>query len=54
MVATYIKKIMHNMNYVTLVCTREIIHMFLVGQMSGLVDNFDIAIFLDTINIKFA
>ena len=38
--ATYIKKIMHNMIYVTLVCIQlsgEIIHMFFFGQESRLV-----------------
>ena len=31
-------------------CSREIIDMFLVGQVSGLVENFNIGIFSDTIN----
>ena len=44
MVATYIKK-RYNMNCVTGVCSREIIYMFLVGQVSGLVGNVNIQIF---------
>ena len=48
MVATYIKKMMHNMNCVTGVCSREIIYMFLVSQVSGLVKKLDIGIFSDT------
>ena len=32
-------------------CSREIIYMFLIGQMSGLVENFNIGIFSDTINV---
>ena len=51
MVARYVKNIMHNVNCVTGVCSREIIHMFLVGQVSGLVENFNIGIFSDTINV---
>ena len=50
MIATYIKKIMHNINCATLVlCSREIVYMFWVSQMSGLVRNFNIWIFSDTI-----
>ena len=51
MVARYVKNIMHNVNCVTGVCSREIIHMFLVGQVSGLVENFNIGIFSDTMNV---
>ena len=39
------------MNCVTGVCSREIIYMFLVGQVSGFVENFNIEIFSDTINV---
>ena len=45
MVALYIKKILHNMNCVTGVWFREL------GQVAGLVRNFNIGIFFDTINI---
>ena len=31
--------------------SREVINMFLVGQVSGLVENFNIGIFSDTINV---
>ena len=34
------------------VCSREIIYMFLVVQVSGLAENFINGIFLDTINVK--
>ena len=51
MVATYIKKIIHNMNRVTEVCSKEMIYMFWVGQVSGLVKNFNIGIFRDTMNL---
>ena len=44
MVATYFKKIMHNMNDATGVCSRETDYMFLVGQVSGLVERFNIGI----------
>ena len=50
MAATYIKKIMHNMICVTLVCIQED-NMFFVGQVSGLVKNSNIAIYTDTINV---
>ena len=33
------------------VCSMEIIYMFLVSQVSGLIKNFNIGIFSDTINI---
>ena len=36
---------------VTDVYSREMIHMFLVGQASGLFKNFNIGIFSDTINV---
>ena len=45
------KKIMHNIICVTGVYSREIISMFLVGQMSWHVKNFNIGIFSDTINV---
>ena len=51
MVATYIEKVMHNMNCATDVCSREIIYMLLVSQVSGLVENFNTGIFSDTINV---
>ena len=35
----------------SVVCSREIIYMFLVSQASGLVENFNTEIFSDTINI---
>ena len=41
MVATYIKKIMHDMCCVMAVCSREIIYIFLVREMSGLVEKFN-------------
>ena len=54
MVATYIKKIMHNMICATLsVYSREIIQMFLVGQLFRLVKNFNIGIFSDNIYDKY-
>ena len=48
MVATYVKKIMHNMNCV---CSREIIYMFLVDQVSRLVENINTGIFVNTITV---
>ena len=39
MVASYIKKIMHNMICVIGVYSREIINIFLASQMSGIVGN---------------
>ena len=33
------------------VCSREIIYMFLVSQVSGLVENFNIGIYSDSINV---
>ena len=51
MVATYIKKIIYNMNCMTGVGSREIIYMFLVGDVSGLVYNFNIGIFSDSMNV---
>ena len=44
------------MNCVTGVCSREMIYMFLVGQVSGLIQNFNWRIFSDSrnvINVKF-
>ena len=32
-------------------CSREILYMFLVSQVSGLVEKFNIGIFSDTINV---
>ena len=51
MVATYIKKIMHNMVCVTLVYSRGRIKTFFIGQESGLVENLNIEIDSDTINV---
>ena len=51
MVATYIKKTMHNVICVILVYSREIIYVFLVGQVFGLVGSFNTGIFSDTINV---
>ena len=51
MVATYIKTIIHNMIFVTQVCTRGRYNMFFISQVSGLVENFNIRIFSDTINV---
>ena len=48
-VATYIKEIMQNMICVTGVYSREIIDIFFIGQVSGLVKNFNIGIYSDTI-----
>ena len=42
---------MHNMNYATSLCSRQIINMFLVRQISGLVENLNIGIFSDTVNV---
>ena len=50
MVATYIKEIMHNMCD-SGVCSREIINMFLVIQVSWLVENVNTGIYSDTINV---
>ena len=50
-VAAYIKNIMHNMNCATLMCSREIIYMVLVGQVSELVENLNTGIFSDTVNV---
>ena len=44
MVATYIKKIMQNMICVSMY-SREMVNMFFVGQVSGLVDNFHTGIY---------
>ena len=33
------------------VYSEEIINMFLLGQVSGLVENFNVAIFSDTVNV---
>ena len=51
LVATYIEKITHNMICGTDVCSREIMNMFLVGQVFGLIGNINIAIFSGTINV---
>ena len=51
MVAACIKRIMQNVMTDSGVCSREIINMFLVGQVSGLVENFNIGIFSDTRNL---
>ena len=51
MVATYIKKITHSMNCLTGVCSREIIYIFLIGQVFWLVENNNIVIFSDTMNV---
>ena len=40
------------MNCVTGVCSRGIINMFLVGQVSGLVENCNIGVFSDTMNVN--
>ena len=47
MVATHIKKLINNV--VTVVCPSGIIYIFLVDQLSGFVENFNIGIFSDTI-----
>ena len=52
MVSAYIKK--KHAQYelcISGVCSREIIYMFLVSQVSGLVENFNIGNFSDTINV---
>ena len=41
---------MDNLNCTTVLCSREIMCMLLVGQVSGLVRNFNTGIFSDTIN----
>ena len=52
MAATYIEKVMHHMICCDCgVYSREIINIFLVGQVSGLVENFSIGIFSDTIYV---
>ena len=53
MVAIYIKKNMHNVNCATLVCSKMVMYMFLVGQVSRLVENFNIGIFSDAINLLY-
>ena len=56
-VAIFIEKIMQTINGVTGVCSRELINVFLVGQVSGLVENFNTGIYSHTknvINVKFA
>ena len=50
MVATYTDKIMHGMIFVTDVYSWKINNMFIVSQVSGLVENFEIGIFSDSIN----
>ena len=51
MVATYIRKNMHDMICVTLVLySGEVINMCLVSRVSGLVKNISTGIFSDTIN----
>ena len=56
MVAIYMKKITHNMICVNLVCIQgRKFNMFFVGQVSGLVKNFNFEIYSDTIiliNVK--
>ena len=47
----YAKKIVFSMICVTGVYSREIINMFLVGPVSGLVKNFNSGIYSDTINV---
>ena len=49
MVATYIQKIMRDMNFVTGVCSRQIIGMFLVDEVYGLDETFNVGIISDTI-----
>ena len=47
---------MHNVNCATHACSGEIIYMFLIGQVSGFIENLNIGIFSDTItviNVKF-
>ena len=52
MVATYISKIMLSMIFVTLVCVQgKWLTCFFIGQVSGLVENFIIGIYSDTINV---
>ena len=51
MVATYIKKIMHNMNCVTHCVFKGFIYMFLISQVSGPVENVNVSIFSDTITV---
>ena len=49
MFATYIQKIVQNMICATGVYSREIISMFLVDQVSGLVENFNVGILADIV-----
>ena len=52
MVVTYFKKVMYNVICVTGVCIQfNSINMFLVSQLSGFIQNFNIGIFSDTINV---
>ena len=53
MVATYLKKIMHSVICVhkSDVYSMEIISVFFVDQVSWLVENFNIGIYLDTMNV---
>ena len=45
-------EIMHNINFANGVHSRVMIFMFWVSQVSGLVKNFNIGIFSDTINVN--
>ena len=51
MVATDIKKIMHYLNCLTGVYSKEIVNTFFVSQMSGLVENVNTEIYSDTKNV---
>ena len=51
MVATCIKNIMHIMICVTGAYSRAIMNMFFIGQVSGLVEDFNIRISSDTKNV---
>ena len=51
MIVTYIKKTKYSMLCVTGVYSRKIINMFFVGHVSGLVENFYIGIYSDTIKM---
>ena len=51
MVATYMKKIMHNDFCDSGVYSRETINIFCFGRVSGHVENFNIGIYSDSINV---
>ena len=51
MLEAYIKKIIQSVSCVTGVYSREIINMIFISQESGLIKNFNIGKYSDTINM---